>query len=408
MYIVEDDYELSLPLPRDKCDIPLILQDRRFQKDGQLASFDDNDHRSLYGDMIFVNGAPWPQLTVERRKYRFRLLNASVSRNYLLALSSIDRDALLDSQGCERLEGQDGLPFARPGNDLIDQLIVIGNDEGFLAKPTIVRAPQTLNLGIAERYDVIIDFSKYNDGDKVFLRNVGFAGTLDNDRRTHTIMRFDVVNGGADSSEIPNEFQQDHLCEAKLSDVSAVRTFRFERSQSGGQPIHYPTFDQSGGQLVNCDHPPAPPDDNIPGQWKINNRAWDQNYKIANPELCATEIWEFVNPGSGWVHPVHPHLVRFKILKRNGRDPKPYEQGPKDVVMVGEFETVRVLAKFCPHPGMYMMHCHNLVHEDHDMMTQFEVVGEGAIDPCARPARSCKELKPMNSSEEILEDCPET
>jgi spore coat protein A, manganese oxidase len=373
MYVVEEEAERKLNLPRgknDEYDIPLILQDRRFEQNGQSYRFDDNGQRSLYGDLIMVNGAPWPKLTVERRKYRFRLLNASVSRNYLLALSSIDRDAVLDKQGCEQREGLDGAPYS----GLIDQLIVIGNDEGLLNRPVIVKAPQTLNMGIAERYDVVIDFSKYNPGDHVFLRNVGFAGTIDNDRRTHTIMRFDVVEGGQDESEIPNILNpEEFLPFDKLKNqVSQIRTFRFERNQ---------------------------------GLWKINNQTWNEAAFIATPGHEAIEIWDFINPGSGWVHPVHPHLIRFRILSRNGRAPKPYEQGPKDVVMVGEFERVRVLARFCPHEGIYMMHCHNLVHEDHDMMTQFKVGTQGE-SPLSKPAKSCKELKPMNPPAKILGDCP--
>jgi FtsP/CotA-like multicopper oxidase with cupredoxin domain len=70
---------------------------------------------------------------------------------------------------------------------------------------------------------------------------------------------------------------------------------------------------------------------------------------------------------------VHIHLIDFKILSRNGRAPFAYEQGPKDVAYVGENETVRVIMKFGPHRGKYMVHCHNLPHEDHDMMHQFSV-----------------------------------
>jgi spore coat protein A, manganese oxidase len=394
MYLVSDDHERSLNLPEKPYDIPLILQDRRFQADGQLYLFDDNFHRSLYGDMIFVNGAPWPQLTVERRKYRFRLLNASVSRNYQLALSSIDRDAELD-----------GLSYKGSGRELIDQIIVLGTDEGFLMNPVPVRAPETLNLGIAERYDVIIDFSKYNPGDKIFLRNVGFAGTLDNDRRTHTIMRFDVVDGKPDSSEIPNILRRDEFLDlTKIEKEPRVRKFRFERSQAGGQPARPSMPSEVGGFVVNCNPVPGGMDQTIPGQWKINNRGWDEHFRIADPQLNDYEIWEFTNPGSGWVHPVHPHLIRFKILSRNGRPPKRYETGPKDVVMVGEFETVRVIARFCPHPGLYMMHCHNLVHEDHDMMTQFEV-GTGGESPLSRPARSCKEIQPIKAFDKVSGKC---
>ena len=85
------------------------------------------------------------------------------------------------------------------------------------------------------------------------------------------------------------------------------------------------------------------------------------------------EEWEFENKSGGWFHPMHIHLIDFKILSRNGKAPFPYEAGPKDTVYVGEGEKVKVLMRFGPHQGRYMVHCHNLPHEDHDMMTQFRV-----------------------------------
>ncbi len=94
---------------------------------------------------------------------------------------------------------------------------------------------------------------------------------------------------------------------------------------------------------------------------------------LANPELGDTEIWDIENKSGGWFHPVHIHLIDFKILNRNGKAPFPYELGPKDVVYVGEGEKVRLIMKFGPHRGKYMVHCHNLPHEDHDMMHQFSV-----------------------------------
>jgi spore coat protein A, manganese oxidase len=124
-------------------------------------------------------------------------------------------------------------------------------------------------------------------------------------------------------------------------------------------------------------------------KWVINGKSWDADRSDANPTLGETEIWEFVNPGSGWIHPVHPHLIKFQILSRNGKKPPCHQRGWKDVVMVHEFETVRVIMKFKPHKGRYMMHCHNLVHEDHMMMTQFDVMGPGAPPdgPCSRSAQ---------------------
>jgi hypothetical protein len=76
----------------------------------------------------------------------------------------------------------------------------------------------------------------------------------------------------------------------------------------------------------------------------------------------------------------------LQLISRNGLPPAPYERGWKDVFVLNDFETVRVIAKFGPHTGKYMMHCHNIVHEDHDMMTQFEV-GKGGPSPTSAPAK---------------------
>ena len=97
----------------------------------------------------------------------------------------------------------------------------------------------------------------------------------------------------------------------------------------------------------------------------------------------------------------------FKILDRNGKAPHPWERGPKDVAYIGEGETVRMIMKFGPHKGRYMIHCHNLVHEDHDMMAQFEV-GAGGDDPIASaPARPTSEAPPLYTKPVDPPDPPE-
>jgi FtsP/CotA-like multicopper oxidase with cupredoxin domain len=119
--------------------------------------------------------------------------------------------------------------------------------------------------------------------------------------------------------------------------------------------------------------------DDTTNMWTIDDGTWQDviasGYKkvAAEVDLDAVEVWEIENRSGGWFHPVHIHLVDFKVLSRNGRAPFPQELGPKDVVYVGEGETVRLLMKFGPHRGRYMVHCHNLPHEDHDMMVQFRV-----------------------------------
>ena len=115
---------------------------------------------------------------------------------------------------------------------------------------------------------------------------------------------------------------------------------------------------------------------------------------VADPNIDDVEIWELRNPSGGWHHPAHIHFIDFKILSRNGRPPQPHELGAKDVVFLGENESVRLLIKFDHGRGKYMIHCHNLVHEDHDMMAQFEIrdANEVAPDPLGERGPSLPEL----------------
>jgi FtsP/CotA-like multicopper oxidase with cupredoxin domain len=315
---------LNLPLPRGEYDVPLMIQDKIFAQDGSLiydeSGEDGNDQEdSLYGDVILVNGQPWPVMEVERRKYLFRFLNASVSRSYELALSS-------------------GKPFT-----------VVSTDGGLMP---IRQKTRRLRLGMAERYGIVIDFAKYEIGETVVLKNLGPDNNLDFNS-TRQIMRFDVVREPATLAynRVPEVLNTDShpYSPMNLTEADAVRTRDWLFSR-------------------------------INGDWKINGKTWDPNRSDANVGLGDVEIWRFTNDSGGWFHPVHTHLIDFKILDRNGNPPKPYERGPKDVAYVGEHESVRVIARFGPRVGKYMMHCHNLVHEDHDMMTHFEV-GTGGPDP---------------------------
>ena len=162
-------------------------------------------------------------------------------------------------------------------------------------------------------------------------------------------MAFDVVSEPTDLSNnsIPDVLNpNDPIMALQPQDAVRTRKFRFHRSN---------------------------------GEWKINSTSWkdvvNSNYQftLANPQRGDVEIWQFENTSGGWFHPIHTHLIDFKILDRNGKPPLPHERGSKDVVYLGENETVRVITKF-EGRGKYMMHCHNLIHEDHDMMGQFEVI----------------------------------
>ncbi len=154
-------------------------------------------------------------------------------------------------------------------------------------------------------------------------------------------MRFDVVGHEPDTSSPPTSLRPvERLAEA---DAVVTRDFNFDLTAT-------------------------------PLAWTINGQVFDPDRVDADPILGSTEIWRFTTP-TVMPHPVHLHLVMFQVLDRNGRPPVPAEAGWKDTVIVNHGETVRVIARFEHYTGRYVFHCHNLEHEDHMMMSQFEVRG---------------------------------
>ena len=349
-YISHDELEQSLPIPKGKYDVPLVIRDAVLATNGQLI-FDQTERSSLFGDIILTNGVPWPVMKVERRKYRFRVLNGSISRGFNLALSTNH------------------------------SFHVIGHDGGLAPAPVQVN---NLRVGMAERYEIVIDFARYNVGDRIVLQNRGVENVVDYPS-TNKVMRFDVVSDATDISnnEVPAQLNPDNEV-MKLQASQAVRTrhFEFGRSCIGG------TEDAAGVCVGGTD------------MWTINDKIWDPNRVDANPAPGTVEIWEFTNKSGGWNHPIHAHLVDFKILSRNGGPAHPWENGPKDTAYVAEGETVRVIMKFDPEKkGKYMIHCHNLIHEDHDMMAQFQVGTDG-------PAWSSAPAKPISEAGPLWESTP--
>ena len=112
------------------------------------------------------------------------------------------------------------------------------------------------------------------------------------------------------------------------------------------------------------------------GHWTINGETWD-TMKIAAEDVGQNtwELWRFKS-GGGWFHPVHVHLVDFFVIKREGNTGLRTNEflSPKDVFYLGPGNTIYVIARFGAHKGDYMFHCHNLIHEDNDMMRAFRVI----------------------------------
>ncbi|KXK63837.1 copper oxidase [Micromonospora rosaria] len=321
-HLVHDDEEESLPLPSGDRDVPLMICDRSFDRDGSLMypSVDDslmgdhgvdNDyHEGVLGDVILVNGRPWPVMEVAAARYRLRLLNASNARRYELALDP----------------APDGPSFVQ-----------IGSDGGLLGAP---RSLDTLPIAQSERYDVVVDFGKFKPGTTVDLVN-----RID-DGKLGKVMRFAVTETVRDESRIPDRLSDMSEFDA-LDPADAVATRKIAFGRGGKQNGHE--------------------------TWVINGKLFSPDFSVAEPKLGTSEIWEFNTDAH---HPVHVHLVHFKILGRSGTGGPallPTDGGWKDTVDLRGGENVRVLARFGPYKGKYVMHCHNLEHEDMAMMANFVV-----------------------------------
>jgi FtsP/CotA-like multicopper oxidase with cupredoxin domain len=114
-------------------------------------------------------------------------------------------------------------------------------------------------------------------------------------------------------------------------------------------------------------------------EWLINGQEFHPNHDMAFPVQGVPEVWTVKNGGGGWVHPMHMHFEEHRVITRNGvptgMDPKhPDDNSREDVVALEPGEEVVFYRNFRTFTGPYVAHCHNLAHEDHNMMFGFKVL----------------------------------
>jgi len=363
---INDGVNLQLPSGSLKSfgnleyDVNLMFNEKAFDSSGQLF-MDIFQFDGFIGDVMCVNLTYRPYFEVERRKYRFRILNASVSRFFKYGLS-------------------DG-----------SQMIQIANDGNLLPYPV----PQTVSdeQGIAERYDWVIDFSRYNIGDKVWMVNVAehqdgkkpandlsvadaIAGKS-NDPCVGKFLEFRIVRNPAtpDVSQVPAVM----IPNPDLSNIPVARerTFTFgsgaSQPLSAADPAAYTTG--AGGQT---------------GPWGVKTDGGPMlnasfGRVSAAPSFGTREVWTLQNGGGGWDHPIHIHFEEGQILARNGSasNVPAWEKGRKDVYRLRPSGSVTLTMQFRDWGGMFMEHCHNTVHEDNAMLVRWEIDNGGA--PFLRP-----------------------
>jgi FtsP/CotA-like multicopper oxidase with cupredoxin domain len=312
-FIVTDQEEEALGLPSGEFDLPLLVQDRRLAGGTEfLYQLADADHMNGFlGDTILVNGTPDPYLQVAAGLYRFRILNGSNAR-------------ILD------LGFADNRPF-----------YLIGSDGGLLDRPYELRY---LYMAPAERYEILVDFSNDQIGSSVALKSLGFSGGSGLTQGAEMpIIRFDVARPGNGPATIPPAL----ATLEKLDPAAAVRTRTF---------------------ALKIDHTTTP------NGHTINDKVFEMMRVDEEVTIGDIEIWTFQNI-SYLPHPMHLHGAQFQVLDRNGNtNLEPRDLGWKDTVYVLPYQTVRVVVRFGNWPGLLLVHCHNLEHEDHGMMLNYQMV----------------------------------
>jgi manganese oxidase len=361
---IDDGVNLRLPSGSVKdwgnldYDVNLTLADKAFDQDGQLYFDIFNFDTGFLGDVVTTNFAYNPYFEVERRKYRFRILNASASRFFKLALANASGAA--------------------------QPMIQIANDGNLLPAPVTLSSLD--QLGIAERYDIVIDFSKYSIGDKLHLVNLAehhdgrrpakslsLATALSGtslDPGVGRFLEFRIVRDPAkpDNSLVPGVL----IPNPDLSNVPVARerTFVFSdeaRRRRGSNPA-------TSGR----------------GPWGISTdggSTLDADYGriSAAPKFGSREVWHLINDEGDWDHPIHIHFEEGQIVARGGESSgvRPAERGRKDVYRLHPEGTVTITMQFRDWGGMFMEHCHNTVHEDNAMLLRWEINGGG--EPFLRP-----------------------
>src|SRR5215831_14623479 len=360
-------------------DVDLVLYDCAFNPAGQLF-FDIFAVDGFLGDVPTVNMAYAPFFEVLPRKYRFRILPATISRWWMLTLA--------DAAGR-------AVPFQ-----------FIANDGNLVVNPIpLTSLPQQ---GSAERYDIVVDFSRFRIGDRIRLVNrqkmrddgrgpdnpLTLAQALagdPNDPVIGPILEFRVV-GQVNSVDVPGVVHRatdpdpsvvPAVLTAQIPVVAPIRTRLFEFGRSGGGDSRDP---KTGQCTPSCAEFAT-----FPWSIKVNGEAahtFNANRISALvPRPGEIEHWTIVNGGGGWDHPIHLHFEEGVTLfrGRDGRDPIAATERlvRKDVWRLGTSgdRSVTFQVQFGEYGGSYVQHCHNNMHEDFAMLQRLQLLTGVAGSP---------------------------
>jgi len=356
LLVVREEREAAAGLPSGARELPLVLQDRRFDEHNQLVFSDgmmDRMHGVL-GDTVLVNGRADAAFTVSRGGYRLRVLNASNARIYKLAWS-------------------DGRPMH-----------VVAADNGLLDASAGVQTRPYVVLGVTERVDILEDFGARPGGTEVALVSQPFdsgahmrmmgGGMMGGGMMGGGMMGGGMMGGGMMGGNMGASSQGREMLVARFSVRREPRQAPPEVALPAARPgpgsperelVTRLAFRHMRGFLDGRD-------------FEMTSVARDERVPRNRPIL-----WTFEHDERGMglhmPHPMHIHGVRFRVVERERGPGAPagvaegyVDEGYKDTVLVFPGERVRVLL-VPTEPGLFMYHCHNLEHEDGGMMRNYLV-----------------------------------
>lgn len=354
-YLIRDQYDTGGPdnanaLPYGPNEMPLVIQDRRFNTDGSFL-YPTSDIAGVtwigeyFGDTMLVNGKVWPYLEVQPRLYRFRILNGCNARIMNLHIGGA-------------------------------RMWQIGAEGGLWDRPVPV---SRVVLAPAERADLLVDFSQLA-GQTAQLKNNNPLPPVSTPAPSLTqVMEIRVADSAPQAPSIPAT-----LVGGRKADLPATTKRRFI------------TLNEIGAQTAD---------------WvlTLNGARFRDGSPTEMPSAGSIEDWYYINLTRD-THPMHTHLVTFQVIGRvpfdvdayieaagsgplgvpGGVNPTQFATGPmapadpsergfKDTVKAnpGYFTIIR--AKFelpsgVTAPQRYVHHCHIVEHEDNDMMRPYDVI----------------------------------
>jgi FtsP/CotA-like multicopper oxidase with cupredoxin domain len=347
-------------------DVNIMVGDLATDQDGQYF-FDIFDTEGFVGDRLHANYAWQPYFEVLPRKYRLRLINCSMSRFIQLCLAN--------STG-------NRVPFQ-----------FIANDGNLVPHPLTL---QQLDVqSTAERYDIVVDFSRFRPGDKITLVNlmqqtsgrkpdgaVSLAKVLAQDSPdpcVGPVMEFRIVSqvasvdvpGETNDASDPDPSQVPLTLTEQIPIVAPVRERHIKWGRSGNGDSLNPL---TGQCTPECGEKTA-----FPWSVEVNGEAAHtlnaNRISLLVPKPGEVEHWTYENGGGGWDHPIHLHFEEGVTMNR-GDDSIPATESlvRKDVWRLRPSGSVKFQVRFGEFGGAYVNHCHNTVHEDFAMLLRYQVL----------------------------------